>query len=118
MDLSIPPELGQLKDLVREFVSRELAPLEQSVDALDHIEPDTMRKLRRRAVEVGIYGYNLPAEIGGGGISILGDVLISEEMGRTSVALAEALGRLPMALSFCDATRSSGSCSRCCEPTR
>jgi acyl-CoA dehydrogenase len=103
MDLSIPPELGQLKDLVREFVSRELAPLEQSVDALDHIEPDTMRKLRQRAVEVGIYGYNLPTEIGGGGISVLGDVLISEEMGRTSVALAEALGRLPMALSFCTA---------------
>jgi alkylation response protein AidB-like acyl-CoA dehydrogenase len=100
MDLSIPPELEQMKDLVRRFVTNELAPLEQSVDAVDHIEPETMRELRRRAVEVGIYGYNLPEEVGGGGVSPLGDVLISEEMGRTSVALAEALGRLPMALSF------------------
>lgn len=59
MDLSIPPELGQLKDLVRTFVTRELAPLEQSVDEADHIDPDVMRGLRRRAVELGIYGLSL-----------------------------------------------------------
>ena len=102
MDLSIPPELGQLKDLVRTFVTRELAPLEQSVDEADHIDPDVMRGLRRRAVELGIYGFNLPADVGGGGLTALGDVLVSEEMGRTSVALAEAIGRLPQALALCD----------------
>jgi acyl-CoA dehydrogenase len=100
MDFSIPPELGQLKDLVRTFVSRELAPLEQIVDEQDHVDAGQMHQLRQRAVELGIYGYNLPSEIGGGGVSALGDVLISEEMGRTSVALAEAIGRLPQALSF------------------
>jgi acyl-CoA dehydrogenase len=103
MDFSIPPELEQMKEVVRKFVARELAPLEQSVDALDHIEPDKMRELRQKAVKIGIYGYNLPVEIGGGGLSALGDVLISEEMGRTSVALAEAIGRLPQALSFSNA---------------
>jgi acyl-CoA dehydrogenase len=102
MDLSIPPELGQLKDLVRTFVTRELAPLEQGVDEADHIDPDVMRGLRRRAVELGIYGFNLPADVGGGGLSALGDVLVSEEMGRTSVAMAEAIGRLPQALARCD----------------
>jgi acyl-CoA dehydrogenase len=100
MDFSIPPELGQLKDLVRTFVSRELAPLEQIVDEQDHVDAGQMYQLRQRAVELGIYGYNLPSEIGGGGLSALGDVLISEEMGRTSVALAEAIGRLPQALAF------------------
>jgi acyl-CoA dehydrogenase len=100
MDFSIPPELGQLKDLVRTFVSRELAPLEQIVDEQDHVDPGQMHQLRQRAVDLGIYGFNLPSEIGGGGLSALGDVLISEEMGRTSVALAEAIGRLPQALAF------------------
>ncbi len=100
MDFSIPPELGQLKDLVRTFVSRELAPLEQIVDEQDHVDPAQMHRLRQRAVELGIYGFNLPSEIGGGGVPALGDVLISEEMGRTSVALAEAIGRLPQALAF------------------
>ena len=79
MDFSIPPELEQMKEVVRKFVARELAPLEQSVDALDHIEPDKMRELRQKAVKIGIYGYNLPVEIGGGGLSALGDVLISED---------------------------------------
>jgi acyl-CoA dehydrogenase len=102
MDLSIPPELVQLSDLVRTFVTRELAPLEQSVDEEDHIDHEVMRKLRKRVVELGVYGYNLPAEVGGGGLSALGDVLISHEMGRTSVALAEAIGRLPQALALCD----------------
>jgi acyl-CoA dehydrogenase len=102
MDLSIPPELRQLKDLVRLFVTRELAPLEQIVDEQDHIDADTMVKLRQRAVELGVYGFNLPADIGGGGMSALGDVLVSEEMGRTSVALAEAIGRLPQALALCN----------------
>ena len=100
MDFSIPPELGQLKDLVRTFISRELAPLEQIVDEQDHVDAGQMRQLRQRAVELGIYGFNLPSDVGGGGVSALGDVLISEEMGRTSVALAEAIGRLPQALSF------------------
>jgi acyl-CoA dehydrogenase len=100
MDFSIPPELGQLKDLVRTFVSRELAPLEQIVDEQDHVDPGQMHQLRQRAVDLGIYGFNLPSEIGGGGLSALGDVLISEEVGRTSVALAEAIGRLPQALAF------------------
>src|ERR1700683_160292 len=94
MDLSIPPELEELKSLVRMFVSRELAPLEQGVDEQDHIDPVKMHELRQRAVEIGIYGYNLPTDVGGGGVSALGDVLISEEMGRTSVALSEAIGRL------------------------
>jgi acyl-CoA dehydrogenase len=102
MDLSIPPELEELKSLVRMFVSRELAPLEQGVDEQDHIDPVKMHELRQRAVEIGIYGYNLPTDVGGGGVSALGDVLISEEMGRTSVALSEAIGRLPQALSLCD----------------
>jgi acyl-CoA dehydrogenase len=101
MDLSIPDELRQMQDVVRTFIRRELAPLEQQVDSDDNIADETMRRLRRRAVEAGIYGYNLPAEVGGAGVSPLGDVLISEEMGRTSVALAEAVGRLPQALARC-----------------
>ena len=100
MDLSIPPELLQVQETVRKFVSRELAPLEQQVDEADHIDEGIMRRLRARSVELGVYGFNLPAELGGGGVGPLGEVLISMEMGRTSVALAEAVGRLPQALVF------------------
>jgi acyl-CoA dehydrogenase len=102
MNFEIPDELLEIKALVRSFVTKELAPLEQVVDEDDHIDEETTARLRRQSVELGLYGYNLPAELGGGGISALGDVLISEEMGRTSIPLADTIGRLPQGLSFCD----------------
>src|SRR6185436_11401503 len=102
MDFSLEPELLQVRDTVRKFVTRELAPLERKVDEEDHIDEEVMQRLRARAVELGIYGFNLPAEIGGGGVGPFGEILVSMEMGRTSVAMAEAVGRLPQALVFCE----------------
>lgn len=102
MDLSIPQELVQIQDLVRTFIARELAPLEEQVDQADDIDAATMRNLRQRAVRLGIYGFNIPSELGGGGIGPLGEVLIGQEIGRTSIPLAEVVGRLPQSLTACD----------------
>ncbi len=103
MDFSIPPELLEIKDVVRKFITRELAPLEQQVDLDDDIDPKKMYELRKLAVKIGFYGFNIPTELGGGGVGPLGEVLIGEEMGRTSIPLAEVLGRVPR--SFVFATR-------------
>jgi acyl-CoA dehydrogenase len=102
MNLEIPEELLEIKALVRSFVTNELAPLEMGVDEEDHLDEEHAANLRKQSVELGLYGYNLPAELGGGGISPLGDVLISEEMGRTSIPLGDTIGRLPQGLSFCN----------------
>lgn len=101
MDLTIPQELRLLKESAREYVKRELLPLEAQVEEEDDIPPETMRRLRKRAVELGFYGFNLPAELGGGGVGPLGQVLVGEELGRTTMALGEAFGRLSQSLSFC-----------------
>jgi len=100
VDLSIPTELIQLQESVRRFVTRELRPLEHDIDQADDIDPDLARELRMRAVALGLVGFNIPAGIGGGGVGPLGEVLIGEEVGRTSVPLADAVGRLPQALVF------------------
>jgi acyl-CoA dehydrogenase len=102
VDFSIPQELRDVQALVRSFVARELAPWERVVEEADDIDPELMRSLRKRAVEVGIYGFNISADVGGGGVGPLGEVLIGEEAGRTSIPLAEALGRLPNSLSLCN----------------
>jgi acyl-CoA dehydrogenase len=102
MDLSIPLELRQIQDSVRAFIHRELAPLEQQVDLADDVDSATMQELRQRAVSLGIYGFNLPSELGGGGIGPLGEVLVGEEIGRTTMPLAEVIGRLPQSLVHCD----------------
>ncbi len=98
MDFSIPQELLLIKEAVGRFVDRELAPLEAQVDRDDDVDPEVMRRLRMRAAELGLCGFNLPKELGGGGVGPLGEAVIGEEMGRTSMPLAEAIGRLPQAL--------------------
>ena len=101
MDLSIPLELRQIQDLVRALIDRELVPLEQQVDQADDIDPAAMYDLRKPAVELGICGFNLPSELGGG-IGPLGEVLVGQEIGRTSMPLGEVIGRLPQSLTLCD----------------
>jgi acyl-CoA dehydrogenase len=100
VDLSIPTELTQLQESVRTFVTRELRPLEHDIDQADDIDPAVSRRLRLKAVDLGLVGFNLPASVGGGGVGPLGEVLIGEEVGRTSIPLAETVGRLPQALVF------------------
>jgi acyl-CoA dehydrogenase len=102
MDFSVPSELVDLQELVRRYVEHELAPLEDVVDQADDIDPDVMQRLRDKAVEIGIYGFNLPEEIGGGGVGPVGEVLIGQEIGHTSIAMGEAIGRLPQALARAD----------------
>lgn len=101
MDLTIPPELRLLQESAREYVRRELLPLEAQVEEDDNIDPATMLGLRKRSVELGFYGFNLPAELGGGGVGPLGQALVGEELGRTTMALGEAFGRLSQSLAFC-----------------
>jgi alkylation response protein AidB-like acyl-CoA dehydrogenase len=100
MNFALSPELLAIQDLVRRFVSRELAPLEQAIDEADDVDPTVMSGLRQKAVEIGLYGFNLPTELGGGGVGPLGEAVIGEETGRTSMPLAEAVGRLPRSLTF------------------
>ncbi len=53
------------------------------------------RDLRRKAAELGLYAHNIPETLGGGGLSMLGQVVVGEELGRTSMPLADAVGFLP-----------------------
>lgn len=107
VDFKLPEELEMLRSTVRGYVDRHLRPLEQSVDRSDHLDPDVFRELRRKAVELGLYAHNLPAEIGGGGLSMLGQVVVGEELGRTSMPLADAVGFLPRLIAEADAAQRS-----------
>ena len=100
MDLSIPDELRLLQGSVREFVTRELKPLEAQVERADAVDPATSHRLRQLAVELGLCGFNLPTTVGGGGLGPLAEAVIGIEMGRTTMALGEVIGRLPPALAF------------------
>jgi acyl-CoA dehydrogenase len=103
VDFTLTPELLAIQELVSNFVEREFTPLEDEIDAADDVDPALMASLRQKAVDIGLYAFNLPAELGGAGLGALGEVVIGEETGRTSMPLSEAVGRLPQSVIFATA---------------
>ena len=102
MDYEISEEHRQIRDLTRQFVVNELRPHEVQVERDDAIPPELFRTLRRRAVELGLFSFNMPADVGGPGLPYLAQVLIREQLGHVSVALADMVGRPPRALLACE----------------
>lgn len=101
MDYGIPEEFLELKKLTRRFVEKELLPHEEEVERNNDL-PDGLRiDLRRKAIEIGLFGFNMPEEVGGPGLPYFAQVLIREELGKVNVALADVVGRPPKALLAC-----------------
>jgi len=103
MDFELPEEIRALKDTVRKFVDRELIPLERkSMDGLD-LKPEVRASLEQKAQDLGLWMLDIPEEYGGMGLSMLGQVVVWEEMART-IALPPrgpgVFGPEPMPLLF------------------
>src|ERR1043165_5543543 len=89
-------EMTMLRQTVRGFVRDRLEPLEQQIEADDDVSPDLLGKLRGEAAALGIYGFNLPPELGGYGLPVPAQVGILEEVTYPSVPLSEVVGFLPL----------------------
>ncbi|WP_011578913.1 MULTISPECIES: acyl-CoA dehydrogenase family protein [Chelativorans] len=100
MNFQFPEELDMLRQTVRGYVNDYLRPLEARVEAEDHFSDEDFLRLRREAVALGLYAHNLPESVGGAGLSMLGQVVIGEEIGKTSMPLADAIGFLPASMSL------------------
>jgi acyl-CoA dehydrogenase len=81
-------EFGQLLDLLRDFVRREVMPAEAAIDESDEIPA----RLIEQAKEMGLYGYALPAEYGGLGLSVGQQVRLTMELGYTCPAFRSLFG--------------------------
>ncbi len=76
------------QDRARAFVDEELIPWERHAEEHEGRIPDDVREGHRRmAIDLGFSGMNLPADLGGGGYSMLRQVLVSEQLGRATNAL-------------------------------
>ena len=92
MDFTIPEELLMLKNLARRFIESELLPIEREVEEKGEFLDELRRKLRKKAVDLGLYTYHAPVEYGGGGVGLLGSVLVVEEIGKVSQAVGHQGG--------------------------
>ena len=87
-------------DLDIQARARELAdsliPLEAEVElAGGELAEDLEEAHKKRAIELGIYAANIPEEYGGGGRTSLQQVLIQEQVGRVTNALAWVVATPP-----------------------
>ena len=81
-------EFDELIEVLRDFIRREVMPAEAGIDESDEI-PD---RLIAQAKEMGLYGYALPSEFGGLGLSVEQQVRLTMELGYTSPAFRSLFG--------------------------
>ncbi|HLI13751.1 MAG TPA: acyl-CoA dehydrogenase family protein [Alphaproteobacteria bacterium] len=96
-------EIAMIRATTRAFVRSRLVPLERQIEEADEADPALLAALRAEAAKLGLYGFNMPAELGGPGLGPMARLAILEELTYTSVPLTEVLGHLPYSLVFCDA---------------
>ena len=78
----------QVLDAVRRFVRERVIPREDEIEATDAIPDD----LRADIAELGLFGYALPAEFGGSGVTMSQDVRLAFEFGYTTPAFRSLFG--------------------------
>ena len=76
MDFSLTPEQVQLRDTVREFAAREVAPYIRDWDANGEFHPEILYKMG----ELGLLGLPIPEEYGGAGMDYVSLALACEEL--------------------------------------
>jgi len=76
----------------RRFVDEELIPLEVETELSGGLSDELRERNHRRAIELGLYAMNMPAELGGGGFTMFQQVLVSEQIGRVTNGLGWCIG--------------------------
>ncbi len=87
----LPREIHELRERVARFVEKEVYPLESRIAERGSIEPAEVEALRDRARAAGFSMLNMPREVGGEGLSMLGQVALEEEAGKATNGLGFAV---------------------------
>ncbi len=101
MQFGLTDEQQMIVDTVRDFVEREIYPLEAEIETLGHVPKEIGDDLRRKVLEIGFYAPNFPEAVGGGGLNHLDFALLERELGRGSMALTHFWGRPQNILMAC-----------------
>ena len=97
IDFSLTDEQVALQEMSREFAEKEMKPNAAKYDKGDVFSEDVMKK----AFEVGFLTCTVPKEYGGGGLSDVDTVIISEELaagcaGMYTTMMVNALAYTPL----------------------
>jgi len=81
-------ELDEILDGVRRFVRQEVVPLEEQIDEADEIPAGIIEQ----AKEMGLYGFAIPEEYGGLGLSMYEEAQLVFELGWTTPSFRSLFG--------------------------
>jgi alkylation response protein AidB-like acyl-CoA dehydrogenase len=87
----LPEDIRELKERVGRFVEREVYPLELAIAERGTMDPGEVDELRRKAREAGFAMLNMPPELGGRSLPMLGQVALEEESGKATNGLGFAV---------------------------
>ena len=95
MDFTLTEEQRLLVETIREFVQRELKPLEEGVETNGYLADEVASEIQEKSKGLGLYAVNIPREFGGGGLSVLEWMMAEEQFGRTSdILIRRAFGNV------------------------
>ncbi len=88
MTTALTPADREIQTRARQFVEEELIPWEVHAEMHDgEIPQEVLERHESMARKLGLVAINQPVELGGGGYSVLQQVLIQEQTGRATNAL-------------------------------
>lgn len=80
--------LNILLEAINDFVSNELVPSENEVAETDNIPEHIVSQMQ----EMGLFGFSIPEEYGGLGLTMEEEVYVAMELGKTSPAFRSLVG--------------------------
>lgn len=95
MDFTLSEEMRMLVGMVRDFIARELKPLEQRIEDDATLDDDVAREVMEKSRALGLYAMNVPAEWGGAGLTCIERMIVEEQFGRTTdILIRRAFGNV------------------------
>jgi acyl-CoA dehydrogenase len=102
MNFDLSSEQRMLIDTVRRFIAEQLAPLEDGIEVSGHLDDDAARSIHSASKALGLYGLNMPTELGGAGLCAVDAMLCEEQFGHTTdILIRRAFGNVYEALLAC-----------------
>ncbi len=88
IDFTLPPEVQELRERVRDFVQHEIEPSIAKLRSGDDLKAwrPALRSLREKARAAGLWAPHMPREWGGMGLGPMAMAFVSAECGRSQFA--------------------------------
>src|SRR5579872_4989253 len=91
MDFTLSPKVVQLQKRVSDFMNAHVYPIEKRVEdemnvhGKEHVEPEILKEVRKKAKAEGLWNLFMPDEHYGKGLKVAEYAPLSELMGRTPI---------------------------------